>query len=124
LKIRFDKIGSVAKPFSGTFEGVTLEGTLMRKGRHDVAMEGVLRGTLPMCCDRCGEPMEDVIEIPLSLRLSDAVVEDQEDLDIIEFLDGVIDIDYIIESEIRAMEGAFHFCDACAENDEILEVEI
>jgi uncharacterized metal-binding protein YceD (DUF177 family) len=124
LKIRFDKIGSVAKPFSGVFEGLKLEGTLKRNGRHEVVMDAVLQGTLPMCCDRCGKEMNEVIETPLALRLSDAVVEDQEDLDIIEFLDGIVDIDYIIESEIRAIEGAFHFCEACAENDEILEVEI
>ena len=124
MKIRFDKVGSVAKPFEATFEGVDLKGTLVRKGRHDVAMEGILSGALPMVCDRCGTAMDERFEIPLALRLSDVAVEHQEDLDIIEFLDGIIDIDYIIESEINAMEGTFHFCEACADSDEILEIEI
>jgi len=124
LKIRFDKIGAIAKPFRAEHEGVSLEGTLVRKGRHDVAMDALLSGALPMVCDRCGAAMDERFELPLALRLSDAAVEHQEDLDIIEFLDGVIDIDYIIESELNAMDGMFHFCEACTDSDEILEIEI
>ena len=77
-----------------------------------------------MHCDRCGQAMDEVLEVALSLRLSDIPIEHQEDLDIIEFLDGDIDIDYIIESEIGATDGAFHFCETCASDDTILEIEI
>ncbi|MCB4780254.1 MAG: hypothetical protein LGB62_03420, partial [Sulfurovum sp.] len=63
------------------------------------------------------------VSFELKLTLSDQVSENKDDLDIIEFLDGIIDITYIIESEINAIEGVFHYCDQCDGNDKLLEIE-
>jgi len=123
LKIVFDKIGTTAKPITLEAQGVTLSGTLQKSGYHRVLLDASLDGDLSLTCDRCGREYQEQIALPLKLTLSDLVSEDKDDLDIIEFLDGVIDVDYIIESELNAIEGAFHYCDACDGSEETLEVE-
>jgi uncharacterized metal-binding protein YceD (DUF177 family) len=123
LKIVFEKVGNTAKPVELDFQGIKLCGTLQKSGYHRVLLDAEMAGDLSLTCDRCGQQYDQHIALPLKLTLSDQVSEDKDDLDIIEFLDGVIDITYIIESEINAIEGAFHYCDQCDGSEETLEIE-
>ena len=123
MKIVFDKVGSTAKPVELEVEGVKLSGTLQKSGYHRVLLDATMEGELTLVCDRCGQRYDQQITSPLKLTLSDQVSEDKDDLDIIEFLDGVIDVTYIVESEIHAIEGAFHYCDQCDGSEEALEIE-
>jgi uncharacterized metal-binding protein YceD (DUF177 family) len=123
LKIVFDKVGHTAKPVALEVQGVTLNGTLQKSGYHRVLLDATMEGELSLVCDRCGQTYDQKIATPLKLTLSDEVSEDKDDLDIIEFLDGVIDVTYIIESEMNAIEGAFHYCDQCDGSEEPLEIE-
>ncbi|WP_295417851.1 hypothetical protein [Sulfurovum sp.] len=123
MKIVFDKVGSTAKPIELEVQGVKLKGTLQKCGYHRVALDAQMNGSLTLDCDRCGQSFDYAIESPLKLTLSDEVSEDKDDLDIIEFLDGVIDVTYILESEINAIRGAYHYCNICDNRDEDFEVE-
>jgi len=117
VKIVFDKIGQSEKPFELDVHGVKLRGTLVKSGYHRVALEGELEGSVLLHCDRCGEPYTQALNGPLRLTLSDEVIETEDDLDIIEFIDGVIDLDFIVQSEIASIENSYHNCKAC-EGDE------
>ncbi len=123
MTIVFDKVGSTAKPIELSSEGILLEGTLKKSGYHQVTLDAALSGTLELDCDRCGETYLYTVDSKLALKLSDLVSEDKDDLDIIEFLDGKIDILYILESEINALKGSYHYCDKCDNNDEDFELE-
>ena len=123
MTIVFDKIGSTAKPIGLSSKGVTLEGTLQKSGYHQVTLDAQLSGSFDLGCDRCGETYIYDMENKLRLKLSDLVSEDKDDLDIIEFLDGKIDLLYILESEITSIESSYHYCDKCNNNDEDFEVE-
>jgi len=123
MKIQFDKVGGTAKPFIHTLEDMMLKGTLKKSGFHRVALVSRLEGTLPLVCDRCGKMYTKQISAPLALTLSDEMCKNKEDLDIIEFLDGVIDITYILESEMNLQKSTYHYCLECDNNEEILEIE-
>lgn len=123
MKIVFDKIGSTAKPFELDLEGVKLEGTLQKSGYHQVTLDARMSGSVELSCDRCGDTFDYDLDNKLRLKLSDQVSEDKDDLDIIEFLDGEIDISYILQSEINTLKSAYHYCDACSDSDEDFEVE-
>jgi len=123
MKIQFDKVGSTPKPFALDHQDMHFEGTLEKSGYHRVALKAALNGQLGLMCDRCGKQYTQDIFQDLSFSLSDQMIEDKDDLDIIEFLDGVIDITYIVESEINAIEGSFHYCKECEESEEELEIE-
>ena len=123
MTIVFDKIGSTAKPIELSSEGIMLEGTLQKSGYHQVTLDAHLSGNIEMTCDRCGDTYDYKVDNKLRLKLSDMISEDKDDLDIIEFLDGKIDLLYILESEITSIESSYHYCDKCDNNEEEFEVE-
>lgn len=123
MKIVFDKIGSTAKPIGLSSEGVKLEGTLKKSGYHQVTLDARMSGSIELSCDRCGDTYEYEIDNMLKLKLSDLITEDKDDLDIIEFLDGEIDLSYILKSEITTIESSYHYCEKCDNNDEDFEIE-
>ncbi|SFZ98470.1 hypothetical protein MNB_SV-5-196 [hydrothermal vent metagenome] len=123
MTIVFDKIGSTAKPIELSFNGVTLDGTLQKSGYHQVTLDAKLNGSFEMSCDRCGDTYDYDIDSNLKLKLSDIISEDKDDLDIIEFLDGKIDILYILQSEINTIQSTYHYCDKCDNDDMDFEKE-
>jgi uncharacterized metal-binding protein YceD (DUF177 family) len=123
MKMVFDKIGSTGKPFQLDLEGAQLEGTLQKSGYHQVTLDAQMSGSIELSCDRCGDIFDYDLDSKLRLKLSDQVSEDKDDLDIIEFLDGEIDISYILQSEINTLKSAYHYCNKCDNNDEDFEVE-
>ena len=123
MHILFDKIGSTAKEFELRVEGVLLEGTLQKSGYHQVTLDAKLEGKMSLCCDRCGEEYPYLIDTQLRLKLSDLVSENKDDLDIIEFLDGEINLSYILQSEIKSIESSYHYCTECDNNDDEFEIE-
>lgn len=122
MTIIFDKVNSTAKPIGLSVEGICLEGTLQKSGYHQVTLDSKLSGALSLSCDRCGENYLYDMASSLRLKLSDLISEDKVDLDIIEFLDGKIDLLYILESEINSIKSSYHYCGKC-DNDDDFEVE-
>jgi len=116
MKIVFDKIGQNPKPFDLTIENVNFKGTLVKSGYHRVRLDGSLDGVIDLTCDRCGDEYKQDMNSPLLLTLSDELIETEDDLDIIEFIDGVIDLEFIVQSEIASIQNSYHNCENC-END-------
>jgi len=123
MKIVFDKVGSTPKPIEVISNGIMLSGTLQKSGYHLVTLDAFLKGNLELDCDRCGETYDYVLANKLELKLSDLISEDKDDLDIIEFLDGEIDISYILQSEITSIQSSYHYCKKCDNIDEDFEIE-
>ncbi len=123
MEILFEKVGLTAKPIELSSEGLNLVGTLQKSGYHQVALDAKLSGSLELLCDRCGKGFYSNIDTELKLKLSDLVSEDKDDLDIIEFLDGKIDILYILQSEINTFKSTYNYCTNCNNSDETLEIE-
>ena len=123
MKILFDKVGHNTKAFHEKSDGIELEGSLLKISHHRVSLQGKLNGHTEVSCNRCGSTFELSLDQPLKLTISDQIVESKDDLDIIEFLDGMIDISYILESEINTIKSEYHYCGNCQESDEIFEME-
>ena len=123
MKIVFDKIGQTSKLFELKVEGITLSGSLTKRGYHRVKLEGELEGSIDINCDRCGNVYSHNMNSPLTLTLSDEVIETEDDLDIIEFLDGVVDLEFIIQSEIASVRNFYHNCKKCESDDGEFEKE-
>jgi len=96
---------------------------MRKKDRNLVELKALMKGDVELFCDRCGSLYRQPINEDLTLHLTDKIPQDKDDLDIIEFLDGVVDISYIFESERESLSQVYHFCTRCATDDEILEIE-
>ena len=123
MKIAFDKVGATPKDFSLEHTGTKIEGMLSKKSMHCIEFSARLTGEIDLDCDRCGNTYPQLLDETLALRITDEVAQDKEDLDIIEFLDGMIDVTYILESETNAVAEDYHLCPTCAENETPLEIE-
>ncbi len=123
MKIVYDKVGQTKKPFELSVSGVCLKGTLAKSGYHRLRLEGNLEGKIELFCDRCGKEYQQNMNYPLHLTLSDEVIETKDDLDIIEFIDGVIDLEFILQSEITSIQNSYHYCDECENDEEEFERE-
>ncbi|MDD5406910.1 MAG: hypothetical protein PHE73_08250 [Sulfurovaceae bacterium] len=123
MQIAFDKLSSTPKSFELSLSGVNLSGTLNKQHHNTVMLDGVLSGVLEVSCDRCGVLFGVSIDQPLKLELSQSTRQNKDNLDIIEFLDGVMDLEYVLQSEIDSIKSAYHYCEKC-EGVDNFEVEI
>lgn len=102
---------------------VALSGELVRPKIYDLAeLHGTLTGSVTLTCDRCGAEYEQKIGEKVTLLVTDTPYKrkegeaDEREYDIIEFLDGKVDLDLIIESEVNAIKYDYHKCSECSEN--------
>ena len=123
MKILFDKVGQSAKSFHKEIEGIAFDGVLQKSAHHRVMLLGEMKGSLPVACNRCGSQFDYELDSTLRLTISDQIVEDKDDLDIIEFLDGKIDITFILQSEMNTIKSDYHYCDKCQKSEEAFEME-
>ena len=123
MKIAFSKVHQAPKHFERECFGVRCEGVLERIDRDRIKLDATFSGSKSLDCDRCAKHYVQQIDHRLEMVLTQKAQSTNDDLDIIEFLDGFIDIDYIVESELCSLESTFHFCEACESSDEILEIE-
>ena len=123
MKIAFGKVGRSPGKFHHRMEELEISGTLLREGAHEVSMESEIRGEITLICDRCGSEFSEELKIPLNLSLTDQARKVTEDLDTIEFLDGVIDISRLMEGEIASYRTAYHYCPKCREDEREVDIE-
>jgi len=123
MKIPFQNIGTQPKTVNRTLKGedfdITIEGSLVRKGYGMALLDASLKGVVELLCDGCGENFSLDVDEKVTLKITDAPYKasegngDEQDYDIIEFLDGIIDLDEIIISEVNAIKLDYHKCNNC-----------
>jgi len=123
MKIAFSKTGRSPGDFRYAEEALSISGTLQRVEAHRVELQGKIEGELRLECDRCGETFEERIDLPLELHLSDRPLPIGTDLDTVEFLDGMIDIPQLMESEIASYRSSYHYCPKCEAEEREIDLE-
>ncbi len=118
MQIALSKISTTPKDFQAESGGLSLCGSLERISRDVVALKARLKGEIELVCDRCGKSFTLPQDQELDLKLSDSLIETQDDLDIIEFLDGIIDVEYIIQSEIESQKALYNYCKDCNDRED------
>lgn len=113
MKIEFKKIRAKSSKFSIERDGVLFSGEF-KKNRDFVDIKGKLQNSICVACDRCGEEFMLKLNEPIDLKAYDGVFKGHiEDGDVIEFYDGLVDFDEILESEIESIKLDYHICDNC-----------
>lgn len=124
MTIAFANLGSHPKVFDRRCEDeeydVTLKGEMVRPKSYDLAqLSATLTGRVTLTCDRCGDEYDEQIDEKVTLLITDTPYKrdenegDEKEYDIIEFLDGNVDIDSIIISEVNAIKYDYHKCSEC-----------
>ncbi len=116
MKIEFKKIPTTGIHFETSLDEIRFCGEVLKTGKTMVKCTGQLEGTLPHLCDRCGAHFELAVNERVEVFAQEGLYEDQEGeelLNIIEFFDGSIDVDTILQSEIEAFKSDYHYCGQC-----------
>ena len=116
MKIEFKKIPTTGIHFEASLDEVKFFGEALKTGKTMVKCTGQLEGILPHVCDRCGESFELAVNERVEVFAQEGLYEGQESeelLNIIEFFDGSIDVDTILQSEIEAFKSDYHYCGQC-----------
>lgn len=109
MKISFQKITEQPKSFSIQKDGLLFSGNVARKDKNLYKITSSLEGELLSICDRSGEEFLQKIQEDLTLYISNGIwdiqSQDKENaLDVIEFFEGFIDFEYILQSEISSIQ--------------------
>ena len=120
MKIEFRKVPFTPKEFQIDYDSVKIEGTFCKISPSLVKIDGMLTGTIPVLCSRCGEDDTIILNEKVNFLLSDGIYKanssDSDEL-VIEIEDNIIDFDEIIQSEISSICSDYHICTKCAENE-------
>lgn len=108
------KISTTPKQIALEYDGVNLNGELYRIDSQLLCLKAKLGGELELLCDRSGESYRQALDNDLVLYISDGLWDVQSqrttinNLDIIEFFDGFVDLDYILQSEVESIKADYH----------------
>lgn len=112
--VDFNKISQSPVEFSRDLGSLKFVGSLSKKGANLVSCIGKLNGELKHTCDRCGEDITLKLNEKLDLILSSGVYSSGDfELDVMEFFEGFIDLDEILQSEVEAYKSDYHYCEIC-----------
>ena len=123
MQISFSKIKHTPTALDFVQDNLSITGTLSKEGRDCVKLDSLFKAKINVICSRCGKEFVKDLNYPLELILSDGRYNSNDEIDVIEFFDGNIDISYIAQSEIASIQEDYNFCQECIETDDILEVE-
>ncbi len=123
MEISFFKIKQNPLDINYSKDNSSIKGTLERVNRDSVKLNSTFDASVKVVCNRCGKEYIVNSSEPLELVLSDGRYNSEKEIDVVEFFDGKIDFNYLIESEIASIQEGYNLCDSCIDTDEILEFE-
>jgi uncharacterized metal-binding protein YceD (DUF177 family) len=122
MSVFFSKITTSPKQYRGGVENVEIICDLSQSKTNLVNASSKLVGELSLVCDRCLEVFTINVDENIEFILSDGEYKGNDSLDVIEFYDGKIDLESLLDSEIQSLKNDYHLCKSCQDLDEY-EVE-
>jgi len=123
MEISFLKIKQNPLEINYIDNSASIIGELSRVDRNSVKLNSTFKASVEVICNRCGKEYMVDANYPLELLLSEGRYNSNDEIDVVEFFDGKIDLKYLIESEIASIEEGYNFCESCIDNEDILEIE-
>ncbi|MGL7298935.1 hypothetical protein, partial [Salmonella sp. NW910] len=80
-----------------------------------------ISGTLEKSCDICAQDFNLKVNEEVEFFINDGIYEDDSStlLDVVESLDGNVDLEEILHSEIELIKSDYHSCGNCSKPEEI-----
>jgi len=126
MKIEFRKIPLEESEFEISLNSVKFLGTFSKISSKLAKIHSNLVGECEVDCCKCGVAFTIPIKMEIQFLVSDGVYSserDDEEYVIIEAEDHILDFDEILHSELESLKSEYHICDACKNNDNLVEIE-
>ena len=116
MQIEFKKIPTTGVHFEVSLGDIVVGGNATKIDKTMVRVDGTMCGLIAHACDRCATEFNLKVDEKVEVFASDGLYEDKsgEDLlNIVEFFDGSINFDTILQSELEALKSDYHYCGGC-----------
>ena len=115
MKITLRKVTKTPLDFDIKSNEITFKGYLQYHGGKLILLKANLSGLLEKSCDSCAEEFKMSIDEEVEFFISDGICEDDNsiELDVVESLNGIADIDELLNSEIELIKSDYHSCESC-----------
>ncbi len=123
MEISFLKIKHTPIDIDYSKDSAKIVGIVDRVDRDSVKLSSRFNASITLTCNRCGKEYKQEFSYPLELILSEGRYNSNKEIDVIEFFNGSVDFDYIINSEISSIKEDYNFCIDCKDSEDILEIE-
>ena len=115
MKIILRRVKQTPLDFEVKSDEITFKGYLQYHGGKLILLQAKLEGSLLKSCDTCAEEFKLSLDEDVKFYISDGVYEDEDniDLDVVESLNGEVEIEELLNSEIELIKSDYHSCDEC-----------
>jgi len=125
VKIEFRKIPLEKSEFEISSNSVKFLGTFSKISSKLAKINSKTIGNCEVDCCKCGISFEIAINNEIQFLVSDGIYssDNDEEFVIIEVEEHILDFNEVLHSEIESLKSEYHVCDACKNNDELVEIE-
>jgi len=126
VKIEFRKIPLQECEFEIDLNSVKFLGTFSKISSKLAKINSKIFGTTDVDCCKCGITFNVPLDLEVKFLLSDGIYSSQNDDEeyvIIEVEEHLLDFNEILHSELESLKSEYHVCDACKNNNELVEIE-
>jgi uncharacterized metal-binding protein YceD (DUF177 family) len=118
MQIVFKKVPTTGVDFETSIDNVKFYGNAIKESKNLVKCVGKIEGSLIHLCDRCGDDFSFPVNEEVKIFVNDGIYESNDELlDLIEFFDGMVNFDTILESELGTIKSDYHYCSNCIDID-------
>jgi hypothetical protein len=120
MKVMLRKVTKTPLDFDVKSNEITFKGYLEYHSGKLILLKAKLIGKLEKPCDICAKNFKLELNEDVEFFISDGLYEDDTsiELDVVESLDGFVDIEELLNSEIELIRSDYHRCDDCEDKDE------
>ena len=115
MKVVLRRVTKTPLDFIVKSNEITFKGYLEYHSGKLILLKANLNGLVEKSCDICAEEFKLSVDEEVEFFISDGIYEDSNEmeLDVVESLDGVADIEEILNSEVELIKSDYHSCDEC-----------
>ena len=115
MKIVLRKITKTPLDFEVESDEINFKGYLEYHSGKLILLKANLTGMVEKACDICAEDFKMPVNEKVEFFISDGIYEDEDnvDLDVVESLNGAVDVEELLSSEIELVKSDYHSCETC-----------
>lgn len=120
MKITLRKVTKTPLDFEVSSNAITFKGYLEYYSGKLILLKARLEGSLEKPCDICAEDFELQVAEDVEFFISDGIYKGGDDieLDVVESLDGDVDMQELLHSEIELIKSDYHACESCQSKED------
>lgn len=118
MRVHLRKVTKTPLDFEIKSDEITFKGYLEYHSGKLIFLKANINGTFLKDCDICAEEFNLKVNEDVNFFISDGIYNGGHDIefDIVESLDGMADLQEILNSEIELIKSDYHSCDNCNKN--------